>query len=230
MNLSAFVLEASEQDYKAAFDAHPVFLALKNGTFSRKAYLAYLRETFHLIRHTTSTFARAVSHVPETHRSFRGWLLDQAVDALITKPSADTLNAARAAWKAARPPYQQTEVYRFGNPIVDDWEGRVNSWPLDEGLIDYVDAGKYGSESDENTLYTANVIANTSIEINGEKVDASKITPEFLSGTLPYMAPEQALGKRFDARVDLYALGVIAYEWLTGRRPLELRGEFRWVD
>ncbi|MDW6025542.1 imelysin family protein [Mesorhizobium sp. BAC0120] len=111
-------------------------------------------------------------------------LLDQAVDALIAKPSADTLNAARAAWKAARQPYQQTEVYRFGNAIVDDWEGRVNSWPLDEGLIDYVDAGKYGAESDENPLYTANVIANTSIEINGQKVDTSNITPELLSKTL----------------------------------------------
>ena len=27
----------------------------------------------------------------------------------------------------------QTEAFRFGNAIVDDWEGRVNSWPLDEG-------------------------------------------------------------------------------------------------
>src|SRR5690606_14886686 len=85
--------------------------------------------------------------------------LDKAVDALIATPSADTLPAARQALKAARIPYQQTEVYRFGNPIVDDWEGRVNAWPLDEGLIDYVDAG-YGTESDENSLYTANVIAN----------------------------------------------------------------------
>lgn len=80
MNLSAYVLEASEQDYKNAFDAHPLFAALQAGTFTRSAYLAYLRETFHLIRHTTSTFARAVSHVPEAHRAFRGWLLDQAVD------------------------------------------------------------------------------------------------------------------------------------------------------
>lgn len=110
-------------------------------------------------------------------------LLDQAADALIAKPSEETLNAAREAWKAARIPYQQTEVYRFGNAIVDDWEGRVNAWPLDEGLIDYVDAS-YGTESDENTLYTANVIANTEIEINGQKVDASKITPEFLSETM----------------------------------------------
>ncbi|TDR37555.1 imelysin [Aquamicrobium defluvii] len=109
--------------------------------------------------------------------------LDAAVDALIADPSAETLAAARAAWKASRIPYQQTEVYRFGNAIVDDWEGRVNAWPLDEGLIDYVDAG-YGTESDENRLYTANVIANQKIEIDGQEVDASSLTPGFLSGTL----------------------------------------------
>ncbi|MBZ9796655.1 imelysin family protein [Mesorhizobium sp. ES1-4] len=109
--------------------------------------------------------------------------LDKAVDALLANPSAETLNAARDAWKASRVPYQQTEVYRFGNKIVDDWEGEVNSWPLDEGLIDYV-AKSYGTESDANSLYTANVIANQEIEINGKKVDASKLSPEFLSGTL----------------------------------------------
>ena len=110
--------------------------------------------------------------------------LDTAIDAFLAAPSDETLNAAKEAWLAARVPYQQTEVYRFGNAIVDDWEGRVNAWPLDEGLIDYVDADYYGSESDENALYTANVIANMKININGEEVDASKITPEFISGTL----------------------------------------------
>ena len=56
----------------------------------------------------------------------------------------ETLAAARDAWKAARVPYQQTEGFRFGNSVVDDWEGKVNAWPLDEGLIDYVDADLYG--------------------------------------------------------------------------------------
>ena len=62
-------------------------------------------------------------------------------------------------------PYQQTEGFRFGNAIVDDWEGKVNAWPLDEGLIDYVDAALYGEESEENPLYTANVIANPELRI-----------------------------------------------------------------
>ena len=109
--------------------------------------------------------------------------LDTAIDALIDGPSAETLTAAREAWLAARAPYQQTEVYRFGNPIVDDWEGRVNAWPLDEGLIDYVDVS-YGADSDENDFYTANVIANETLEINGRTIDASEITPAVLQDEL----------------------------------------------
>ncbi|GAB5469293.1 MAG: imelysin family protein [Rhodospirillales bacterium] len=109
--------------------------------------------------------------------------LDAAIDGLLANPTEASLNAARAAWIAARVPYQQTEVYRFGNAIVDDWEGRVNAWPLDEGLIDYVD-GSYGAESDENALYTVNVIANPILTVNGEKVDASVITPALLAERL----------------------------------------------
>jgi putative iron-regulated protein len=80
-------------------------------------------------------------------------------------------------------PYQQTEVFRFGNPLVDAWEGRVNAWPLDEGLIDYVDAG-YGTESDANDLYVLNVIASPTIAIGGEMVDASVLSPAFLQDIL----------------------------------------------
>ncbi len=106
-----------------------------------------------------------------------------AIAAMIAAPSQATLDAARKSWLAARVPYQQTEVYRFGNAIVDDWEGKVNAWPLDEGLIDYV-AGDYGTESEENSLYTANVIANRSLKVGGETVDTSTITKALLSETL----------------------------------------------
>jgi len=109
--------------------------------------------------------------------------LKLAVDAFIAKPTEDNLRAARAAWIAARIPYMQTEAYRFGNAIVDDWQDRVNSWPLDEGLMDYV-AEAYGTESPENELYVANVIANTTLTIGGKKLNTSKITKELLAEQL----------------------------------------------
>ena len=105
--------------------------------------------------------------------------LQAAVNALIEAPSAEALHNAQGAWLASRVPYQQTEVYRFGNAAVDDWEGKVNAWPLDEGLIDYVDAA-YGGPSDENPLAALNVIATPSFEVSGETVDAADITPALL--------------------------------------------------
>ncbi|MEQ8258540.1 MAG: imelysin family protein [Marinovum algicola] len=110
-------------------------------------------------------------------------VLQEAVSALIETPSADTMAAAREAWLEARVPYQQTEVFRFGNPIVDDWEGKVNAWPLDEGLIDYVD-GAYGGPTDANQLAALNVIANPTFTLSGQEIDATEITPDLLENTL----------------------------------------------
>ena len=109
--------------------------------------------------------------------------LQYAVDRLIASPTEENLGAARTAWKAARVPYQQSEVYRFGNAIVDDWEGKVNAWPLDEGLIDYV-AASYGADSEENPVFRANVIASRSFTFSGRTIDAQRITKDLLADTL----------------------------------------------
>lgn len=44
---------------------------------------------------------------------------------------------------------------------------------------------------------------------------------EALLGKLPYMAPEQITMKGFDRRVDIYSFGVLMYESLTGKKPLD---------
>ncbi|MBE3640511.1 imelysin family protein [Mangrovicoccus algicola] len=109
--------------------------------------------------------------------------LQERVETLISAPSAEALQAAREAWLQARIPYQQSEVYRFGNAIVDDWEGKVNAWPLDEGLIDYVDDG-YGGATDENPLAALNIVAATEFQAGGATIDATEITPDFIEGAL----------------------------------------------
>ena len=43
-------------------------------------------------------------------------------------------------------------------------------------------------------------------------------------GTLEYMGPEQLMGGRADGRTDIYAVGVLAFELITGRRPFNAVG------
>lgn len=125
--------------------------------------------------------------------------LDKAVDRLLAAPNQKTLDAARLAWKAARIPYLQSEGFRFGNKIVDDWEGGVNSWPLDEGLIDYVDKATYGDKKDENPLYTANIIANPTIRLGAKVLDATKIDKALLGQLNGAMDVEANVGTGYHA-------------------------------
>ena len=149
--------------------------------------------------------------------------LKEAVDALISEPSAETLGAARQAWLEARVPYQQTEAFRFGNPIVDDWEGRVNAWPLDEGLIDYVDTS-YGGATDENQYAALNVIASPTFTLSGEEIDATEITPALLQDSL----------QEADAVEANVATGYHAIEFLLWGQDLNGTGpgagERPWTD
>ena len=105
--------------------------------------------------------------------------LQKAVDALLAQPNDATLKAAREAWLAARKPYMQSEVFRFGNPVVDDWEGQLNAWPLDEGLIDYV--AKDYQHALGNPGAQANIIANRELQVGEDKIDVSTINAELLA-------------------------------------------------
>lgn len=52
---------------------------------------------------------------------------------------------------------------------------------------------------------------------------------QHLVGTTAYMAPEQFLGERVDARADLYALGCMLFEAFAGRTPFEARSSLELV-
>lgn len=126
--------------------------------------------------------------------------LKTAVDALSANPTTKNLRSARAAWTASRVPYQQTEGLRFGNAAVDEWEGKVNAWPLDEGLLDYV-VPSYGETSEDNPLYAANLVANTSIRIGREVLDTTVVTKELLSQKL-----HEALGVEANVATGYHAI------------------------
>ncbi|MDC9701278.1 MAG: imelysin family protein [Alphaproteobacteria bacterium] len=124
-----------------------------------------------------------VSHAVYEDSLLSAIALDKAIAHFVSVPTPASLTAAREAWKEARIFYEQTEVFRFGNPVVDAWEPRVNAWPMDEGLIDYVNQSSVIS-SQTNLFWNANVISNETLKIGGRIIDAREISPEFLSKTL----------------------------------------------
>src|SRR6202041_3763590 len=74
---------------------------------------------------------------------------------------------------------------------------------LDFGLAKWVDSGMSGQTGERSTMETA-------------------LTREgSIIGTVSYMSPEQAEGKRVDARSDIFSFGALLYEMVTGRRAFE---------
>lgn len=113
--------------------------------------------------------------------------LEAAIDTFVETPTEANLEAAKAAYKAARQPYSQTEVFRFDEGFVtaddqrkigsvDGWEGQVNAWPLDEALIDYVSADYQGEYNAKD-----NIINSDSITVGSLNQDTKEITPELLA-------------------------------------------------
>ncbi len=145
--------------------------------------------------------------------------LDERIDALLAEPNDATLAAARQAWREARIPYQQSEVFRFGNAVVDDWEGQLNAWPLDEGMIDYVAGDDYQHELG-NAGATANIIANERIQVAGESLDVSELTPELLADLNEIGGSEANVATGYHAiEFLLWGQDLHGFEAGNGERP-----------
>jgi putative iron-regulated protein len=92
--------------------------------------------------------------------------LDTKVNDFVERPSQARLEAARQAWRAAREPYLQTEVYRFYNGPIDNPEdgpeGLLNAWPMDESFVDYV------LDEDGEPDYELGLINDRDVDIDAE--------------------------------------------------------------
>jgi putative iron-regulated protein len=117
--------------------------------------------------------------------------MHDALHEFVEAPSPETHAAAKAAWLAAREPYQQTEAFRFqAGPIDairedgtmgqdgDGPEGRINSWPLGEALIDYVAPAVDGDAGPESGGTVPGVDGN----IIADAAHFPVLSPEVLSG------------------------------------------------
>jgi len=112
---------------------------------------------------------RAEAHLLTAESLLAAQQLQQAVQKLETQPSADTLKAAREAWRAARIPYSRSEALRFGNWFVDNADEQLNAWPVDEGLLDYV-ADDY-SASPTNPWARLNLVSAPDVlELAGQRL------------------------------------------------------------
>ena len=72
----------------------------------------------------------------------------------------------------------------------------------------------------ENVLLTADGVAKvTDFGLARAYADARSTQSGTISGTAQYLAPEQLLGEPADPRTDLYSVGIVAFELLTGSAP-----------
>ncbi len=124
-----------------------------------------------------------------------GLPLDRALDIAI--PLADALAAAHARGIVHRD-------LKPGNVMVTR-DGRVKV--LDFGLA-------------KQEAIAGRVVSDSSLDgTQGLTVESPASAAGMVVGTVPYMAPEQVRGNAVDARADLFSLGIILYELVTGKRP-----------
>ncbi len=142
--------------------------------------------------------------------------------------------------------YELLETEEGTLVVMEFVEGETLEAILERGVPPTIDTLRYGSEIAEGlaNAHAKGIIhrdvkpANVMITPHGHvklldfgiaraaavgdlPTEAALTRPGLIPGTPQYMAPEQALGRRIDARVDVYALGVVLFQCLAGQLPYE---------
>jgi len=90
----------------------------------------------------------------------------------------------------------------------------------------------HAGETDFAKVLDFGIAAHTATSNNADppQSSAQRLTQEGkILGTPPYMSPEQFTGEQLDNRSDIYTIGVLAYEMLTGKLPFSANTPWEWA-
>jgi putative iron-regulated protein len=138
--------------------------------------------------------------------------LQSAVDAFVANPSADGLVAAKNAWLLARPVYGEAEYSRFYGGPIDQAQGGMNEWPIDENFIDYTAANPTGGIINDPVNYpqlNSQVLATSDQRGGIENLSTGFHAIEFL---LWGQRTDQTLGPGTRAYTDYVDAGTAAHQ------------------
>ena len=129
---------------------------------------------------TTATEDAIATYANGAHASYEAALetaqvMDNAIDDFLANPSAEGLNTAKQTWLAARDDYGPTEAYRFYDGPIEDIEGLVNAWPMDEGYVDYVEGNPDGGIINDPAGFP-NITKEMLVEANEQGSEANVST------------------------------------------------------
>ena len=136
----------------------------------------------------------------------------KVISNFLEKPESESYERVKLAWIKAHTVYSHAEVFRFGNPNVDAWESKVNAWPMDEGLIDYVGPGYVFHEG--NPHAKRNIIQKETIPITDEMI------AEYQSGADPKAAPITSITDiESNVTTGFHAIEFLLWGQDTGTNP-----------
>ncbi|MEO9662760.1 MAG: imelysin family protein [Maribacter dokdonensis] len=127
--------------------------------------------------------------------------MNVAIQTFVATPTEENFEAAKEAWLTSRESYGPSEAFRFANGPIDtgdteEIEGYLNSWPLDEAYIDYVegdvDAGIINNLADFPTL-TKEILTGENGNGGEENVAIGYHAIEFLLWGQDLTAPSENL-------------------------------------